>query len=399
MKTAAVIAEFNPFHNGHKYLCDTIKKEYGIDHCIAIMSGDFVQRGDTAIINKHARAELAVKAGFSAVFELPLFYATSSAPDFAYGGVSIADALGVDYLFFGSESGDTATLEKTADFLLSPSQEFDLCVKTHVKAGNTYAKALSLALKECKITESDFSAPNDILALEYIKSLKKSGSATIPLAVKRLGVDHDSTDISGNIASATQLRKMIKSGDFVSSFVPVDLPHPPLFIEDFMGMLNYRLHYITEKELLNTPGISSDLAHKIIKNRHLTDYRNLIDAIKSKNFSESSIRRAFIHILLNMQKDEALYPDGHLVAPSSVRLLAMSKEGADAVRFCKEHGNITIFTKPRDILDKGDALLTKDMEAADLYEKVYSSKYSSPYIADCSKSPVIIWGNTITAKA
>lgn len=390
MKTAAVIAEFNPFHNGHKYLLDTIKKEYGIDYCIAIMSGDFVQRGDVAVVNKHLRAEMAIKAGFSAVFELPLIYATASAPDFAYGGACIAHKLGVDYLFFGSETGDTTALEKTADALLCPAPLLDAYINANVKKGLTYAKAVSEALISSGISDVSFSAPNDILAVEYIKALKKLNSPVKPIAIKRTGVDHNSVTAYGSIASATLLRSKIMDHHDISLYIPDSYDFYPLFMDDFMDMLTYRMHFITEEVLKNTPGISHDLSNKILKCSKFTEYRALVDACKSKNFSESSIRRALIHILLGLQKDPSLFPDGHVCSPTSLRLLAMKRDDSPLIKAFKNREQITIYTKPKDILDHDVALLSADISASDLYEKVYSIKYHTPFVSDCQKSPILL---------
>ncbi len=389
MKTAAVIAEFNPFHNGHKYLLDTIKNEYGVDYCIAIMSGDYVQRGDIALVNKHKRAEMAVHAGFSAVFELPLLYAGSSAPDFAYGAASIADALGVDYLFFGSESGDTESLCKLADIMNNPDDTLEEAINNNVKSGMSYAKAVSSALIACGICKEDFSSPNDILALEYIKTLKKLRSKLEPIAIKRKGVGHNSAVANDNIASASSLRSKIHEGAPVSDFIPYHMDFKPLFMDDFFNMLSYRLHYISEDELKNTPGISGDLANKIKKSENATSYRQLIDSCKSKNFSESTIRRAFIHILLSVQKNDILYPDGHVAYPHSIRLLALTKSDSFLLKSFKEKEALYIYTKPKEIIDKEDALLLLDMKASDLYEKVYASKYRVDFIHDCQKTPLI----------
>lgn len=219
MKTAAVIAEFNPFHNGHKYLCETARN-LGADRVIAVMSGNWVQRGDTAIISKFARAKQALKCGFDLVVELPTYWAMSTAQSFATGAIDIISNLGADMLVFGSECGDATKIMKAAYCIRS--KEFENTLKELLSNGIPLAKARETAVEQLCGNGDVLSSPNDTLATEYILAAKSINSKMSFHAVKRTGVDHDSDKSSGDICSASMLRNLIKKGDLYEAgrFMP-----------------------------------------------------------------------------------------------------------------------------------------------------------------------------------
>ena len=230
MKVVGLITEYNPFHNGHVYHIQKAKEVTGADFIVVVMSGNYVQRGTPAIIDKYSRTKMALLGGADLVLELPLPYATSSAEDFAMGAITLLDKLGVvDYVCFGSESGDTKSLYEIAKTLLEEPIEYQKLLQQYVKSGKNFPKARSLALFEYiqkyhmlnpnsgfSFLDNDkdyfldiISAPNNILAIEYIKAIIKRNSPIKPIAIKRITTGYHDTDLSNNIASATGIREYI----------------------------------------------------------------------------------------------------------------------------------------------------------------------------------------------
>lgn len=190
IKTAGIIAEYNPFHNGHQYQIEEIRRQTGADFVIAAMSGDFVQRGEPAIFDKYTRTRMALCGGADLVVELPALFATSSAEDFAACGVSLLGSLGTDFLCFGSESGNLSHLQKAAEILSEESAIWQPLLQTYLKQGETYPSARSLAVAELTGDpglSTLLATPNNILAVEYLKALKQQRSSMIPVTIRRRG--------------------------------------------------------------------------------------------------------------------------------------------------------------------------------------------------------------------
>ena len=214
MSVAGIIAEFDPFHNGHQYLIDTVRRELSPRAVVCVMSGNFTQRGEPAILDKFTRAQLAVKGGADLVVELPVCCAVNAAREFAFGGVRTLHLLGfVTHLAFGSETGDVNLLERAAELALKENDAFRKALKGQMEAGRPYGTAYTRALKAVLGPEiadfPDFPASNDILALEYIKQLKQGISDMQPYAVKRAGAGHKDTEIGKVYSSGEAIRMML----------------------------------------------------------------------------------------------------------------------------------------------------------------------------------------------
>lgn len=382
MKSAAIIAEFNPFHNGHIYLIDTIKNEYDVDFVAVFMSGDFVQRGEPAIFDKYTRAALALDGGADVVFELPAVYATSSAPDFAYGGVLLSNALNcIDYLAFGSECGDIESLKATAELLNNEPDDFKAMLINGQKDGKSYALALSDAL-EAYCGSSVLKSPNNILGVEYIKSLLKLNSKLSPITITRYGVSHDSvetfTDPSNGhtYESASLIRKKIhESADKNKDF--------PMFYEDFALPLFSSLRSISKENLSRVLGADADMANRILSaSLTSSSLSELIENSAHKQITRASISRVLIHLLLDIfEQDKS--------EPSYVRLLAMKKSVSPFMKQAQRNSAIPIVTKAADFGIYDNQLFMKDLFAADLYSRARSLKYNIPFTPDIKKPPII----------
>lgn len=318
MKTVGIIAEFNPFHNGHKYLIEKAKEETNADRVIVIMSGNFTQQGNIAVIDKFKRAEIATNYGVDLVIELPTIYAVSSAETFAKGAIDILDKLNiVDYLAFGTEAASLIMLQSIASKILDNENLLSEKIKENLKSGITYALARDKALKEILTTSeyAEISSPNNILAIEYLKELLKIKSNIVPVAIKRANANHNDTSIYTNsfFASATSLRNHLENMENsvldIENYVPnltyqALLDSNLLFNNDMYTLLRYIITEADNKKLSSIYEISEGLENKIKESATTSlSYFELLNNVKSKRYTLSRIKRIFTHILLELTSD------------------------------------------------------------------------------------------------
>lgn len=363
---AGIVAEFNPFHNGHKYIIDCAKRD---GHKVfTVISSNFVQRGETAIISKFDRAKQALLGGADLVCELPCPWSMSTAQNFAFGAVSQLVTLGVEILYFGSESGDTERLVKAAEII--DSAEFQSCIKERINAPVTYAALRQEILSEFDPSLSDIlSGPNDTLAVEYISAAKKLGSKLEFKAVKRVGVGHNDTDASGEYANASSIREKIIARDFnyISKYMPyksaeIFLQTDISYMENIEIAVLSRLRTITAEELNRVPDVKEGIENLIISAaREATSLEELYTLIKSKRYTHARIRRiimaAFIGIDNSFFKTE----------PPYVRILGFRR---DAITLAPNYPRKPIVTKVSQIdsLDEYSQKVFKtECRATDLF--------------------------------
>lgn len=357
MKLCATIAEFNPFHNGHKHLIDTFKDNF--DAAIAIMSGNFVQRGESAIFTKFARANAAVANGVDLVIELPVIYALSSAETFASGAIKTLNQTGViDTLFFGSEEGEIEKLSAIARIGADESEEFKALLQKRLSEGMSYPKALGEIYKSYGFREAIISSPNNILAIEYIRSLIKTNSVMKPATLKRLGAAHDSATASGTIASASHIRSLIKNDECTKVYMPQYTYPAPVFNNSFSNIILYALKSATRDDFIRTPDCSPELASRFIEASKMNSVEDVIKEIKSKNFTESRIRR----ILWNLVIKNTLSPK---TDPTYIRILAQSRRGGEVINHMKKHASLPIVQKGVQLKD--DPIFSVEARATDIY--------------------------------
>ncbi len=324
MKTAAIICEFNPFHNGHKYLIDTVKKHHA-DAVVAIISGSFVQRGDVAVVDKYQRALCALQNGCDLVVELPTVFAVSSAQDFAKGGVDIAKALNVDMLCFGAEDSDTDTLIKTADILSETA--FENKLREYLACGEYYPKAVHNAVTDIAgdAYSQIVSKPNNTLAVEYIKALNNTGIS--PVAIKRKGADHDSEITSQTIASATHIRNLVFENKSYEQFTCINIENYA-DISKIETAILYKLRTMQKENFELLPDVQEGLHNRLYEcSRNSNSLEDLYSNIKTKRYTLARIRRIIISALLGITKDDrnknAMY----------VRVLGMNDTGAKIIKY------------------------------------------------------------------
>ena len=300
MKIVGIVSEFNPFHNGHKYLLKKVK-DLGFTHTVCVMSGDFVQRGEVAICDKRQRATAALQNGADLVVELPVFYSLSRSEIFAKQSVKTLENLGADTIAFGCECDDKALLKKCA----VATEKYSSCdeVKALTNNGLSFPNALQQVISkyEGKEVSQILSGANNTLAIEYIKNLSDS---TDFLPIKRIGVSHDSSNITGNIASASNIRQMLKQCNDASDFLPV-LPEN---ISDFSEIENavfLKIRSMNKNELSEFADMTDELCDRFIKcSKSSVSFSDFLTQVKTKRYTLARIKRICLCIFLDIKKDD-----------------------------------------------------------------------------------------------
>lgn len=382
-KTAAIIAEYNPFHNGHKFQIEETRKITGADFIVSIMSGDFVQRGVPAIFDKYTRTKFALENGADLVIELPVIYALSSAEGFAKGAVNILNKLNcIDYLSFGSESGDLDLLKSIANMRNNISSEDDLRIKELLKTGLSYPSALNQVLQY----DTDIiSSPNNILAIEYLRALECEASTIIPMTVKRSdnGYSNECFSSSDKNISATALRKLIFDNDITyGNYLPYELSENiienAVKIDDFSSVLYYKLLSEVSEGYTKYLDVDNNLSGRIVNSlKDFSSISSFIDLLKTKNYTYTRICRALFHILLN------IYTDDFTCEASYARVLGFKKSAATLMHDIKGNSELSLITKLSDA--PKCQMLKKDIFASSIYENI-NGRHRNEY----RMSPIIV---------
>lgn len=397
-KVLGIIAEYNPFHNGHLYHINESKKAVDADYVVAIMSGNFVQRGDTSLIDKWSKAEMAIKNGVDLVIELPLLYSISSAENFAEGGIKMLNSFNiVDYISFGSELCDVNILNEFADVLFHEPKEFVSVLNHELSKGFSYPKArenaLLMYLNDIRKYANILSSPNNILAIEYLKALKKYKSSIVPVSITRNKVDYNSTQIVDGFASATAIRKIAMTNDVwslrqampKSSF---DIMYECLragktvsSLAKFEKEIIYNLRRMTISQIANLPDVTEGLEYSI-KNaaNSCNTIDELINIVKSKRYTTTRLKRILVYCLLGITKRDIM--DSRKVAPY-IRVLGFNERGKELLSGIS-HANpkLEIVTSVKKYLETSSNrilrnMLEKDIFATDIYTLGYDYDSSS----------------------
>ncbi len=376
MKTAAIICEYNPFHNGHKYQIEQAKLTHNAVVCI--MSGSFVQRGDIAVFDKWTRTKMALLSGADLVIELPVCYSLNTAERFCFGGVCLADSLGiVDTLFFGSESGETEKLSKTAQMLLDEPFEISEKIKENMSEGMSFPLARTKAYQGI-IDEELITQPNNILGIEYIKALKKIDSPIKPQAHKRALVSHNDLQSKDRFASATLIRELLLKKEDISQFVPYSYPKPTNK-DKLNEILRYKLFEMTKEEIAKINDVSEGLENRIREStKDCFTFEEMCGYIKSKRYTLSRIRRILFSCLIGI--DKTIAQD----MPSYIRVLGASQKGLELLSEIKSKSKLPIITKTADFKNFNKSL-DLDIKATDIYNIICNK----PLGEDFYKSPEI----------
>lgn len=412
MKTAGIIAEYNPFHNGHRYHIARTKAESGADYVVAAMSGDFVQRGAPAIIGKFERARMALENGVDLVIELPVRYSLGSAGYFATGAVGLLHSLGIiDVLSFGSESQDLLSLQNISNILEEEPLPYHSRLLAFQRQGLSYPAARQRALQEylgSTALPALWPNPNDILAIAYLRALRRQNSSIRPLAIRRAGGGYHQSRLTGPLSSAAAIRQMFQShagngvpfgDDRLRSALPDNVFHFlenswqktfPLLQEDFSLLYQYQLLSEKEKGFEQYLDVTKDLSHKI--SNTLSKFETVetyVRLLKTKDLTQAKIQRALLHILLGI-KDYAIED----TPPAYIRILGFRKDSGPLLSLLKKRAALPLIAKPADarklLGKKSHEMFQEDIYASSIYQSVLSHKFHTPARNEYRRGIVIL---------
>ena len=424
MKVNGIIAEYNPFHNGHLYQLAESRRLTGADYTIVVMSGDFVQRGAPAMLDKHVRARMALLGGADLVLELPVLHAVSSAEQFAAGAVALLDRLGVvTHLCFGSECGDPDVLGRIAGYLLVEPDSYRSDLQRLLRQGHSYPAARARALSLHAVRADDdaafsedwariLSSPNNILGIDYIKALKKRNSPITPVTVRRIGAGYHDCELqnewdspamqqhgsqhaqdsfnasSVQPSSARAIRQALQSGVFPEQLRPY-LPESSAQLlvdclsakkcvqpDDFSSILYYKLLTQKEQGYENYLDVSAALSDRI-RNKlgEFTGWESFCDILKTKDVTYTRISRCLLHILLGIEKAHLNLALSLDHAPYA-KMLGFRRSAAPLLGAVKAHSSIPLLAKLADAQNilSADAnrMLRQDIYASDIYQGIVS---------------------------
>ncbi len=387
-KVLGIIAEYNPFHNGHLYHLKNSKELTGCDYTIAIMSGNFTQRGSTSLIDKWEKTKMALSNDIDLIIELPVLYSISSAENFAEGAIKILNSLGiVDYLSFGSETSDITILNKISDVIYNEPKEYKAMLLHELKKGVSFPKArenaLLMYLNDIRTFSSVLSSPNNILGIEYLKALKKYNSNIKPISISRYNSEYNSNSFSNNIASATAIRNLVKnkSFDIIKNLVPsktysilmenISTGHIVTDINIFEKEIIYILRKMTVEEIANLPDVSEGLEFSIKKAANsCNSIVEFLNIIKTKRYTQTRIQRILLYALLGITKADMEISKNTL---PYIRVLGFNENGKNLIsEIAKNNPKLNIITSVKKFIDVNknknlNLMLNKDIFATNVY--------------------------------
>ncbi len=406
-KVLGIIAEYNPFHNGHLYHLEASKKLTAADYTVAIISGNFTQRGSTSIVDKWSKTKMALENGIDLVIELPVLYSISSAENFADGAIKILNSLGiVDYLSFGAETSDISILNNIANILYSEPEEYKKLLSIELEKGLSFPKARENALLDYIKNSDDIvpenriidfekyskvlSSPNNILGIEYLKALKKYKSSIKPVCISRFKAEYNSSNFSENIASATAIRELIKNKNFdtiktviplESSSVLMDCINSGCVVPDlnrFEKEIIYTLRKMSIEEIANIPDVSEGLEFSIKKAANSCNNINeFLDIVKSKRYTITRLQRILLYALLSISKENMQL--SKKVEKPYIRVLGFNDNGKKLVsEIATKNPELKLITSVKKFMDSNfnknlQIIFDKDVWATDVYSLAFEN--------------------------
>ena len=387
-----IIAEYNPFHNGHLYQIEEAKKQTGAQYVVAVMSGNFTQRGNTSLVNKWAKTKMAIENGVDVVIELPTVYSISSAENFALGAIKILDSLKVvDTLCFGTETSDSAALNNIANVLLNEPKEYVTMLNHELNKGLSYPKArdnaLMMYLNDIKRYANIMSGSNNILAIEYLKALKKLKSPMVPMSIERKNVYYNDERIIDEYASSTAIRKLVANNQYdeIRKVMPtnsymilkeeIEKGNYVFDLIKYEKEILYNLRKMSVKEIAELPDVSEGLEN-LIKNaaNSCNNLIELVNIIKSKRYTQTRIQRILLYTLLGITKKDM--ETSKKVVPYA-RILGFSEKGKELLSdICRINSKIQMVVSVKKYLETSNIkplkeMLQKDIFATDIYTLGY----------------------------
>ena len=387
-KVIGIIAEYNPFHNGHLYHFKESLKVTDSSYSIAIISGNFTQRGSTSLVDKWAKTEMAIKNGIDLVIELPLLYSISSAENFAEGAIKILDSLKiVDYLSFGSESGNLSTLNMIVDVLNKEPKAYKNILSHELSKGLSFPRArenaLLMYLNDIRRFSNVLSSPNNILGIEYLKALKKLKSPITPITIERYNAGYHDTTYNGNVASATAIRNIVKNNgwDILRKVVPentfsillenIKVGHIVPDLSVFEKQIIYNLRKMSIQEIAELPDVSEGLENAIKNTANsCNSVVEFLNIIKSKRYTNTRIQRILLYALLGITKKDMTLSKK---STPYIRILGFNDKGKYLIsEIAKANPKLEIITSVKKYMDTSNNknskyILEKDIWATNIY--------------------------------
>jgi predicted nucleotidyltransferase len=399
LSVLGLIVEYNPLHNGHLYHFNTSLDITQAEYSICVTSGNFVQRGEPAVVDKWSRTLMALHAGIDLVIEIPVIFCVQSAESFSYGAISILNSLGVvDTLCFGSEIGEIDFLKKIAYIISNEPEEYREHIRQGIDSGLSFAVSRSKAVikylkgdldsEQLSEIEHMLQSSNNILGLEYIKWLIRLNSQITPVTIKRMYSNYNDLSIDTPFASATAIRSNIRENiDSITNIVPYytldilkkqfSLGKGPVYLEDYSQALLCMLRKMSLEEISKVMDVNEGLEHRIKKASLISgDITKLISNIKSKRYAETRIRRILVHLLLGMQKNDFSLAK-HAGGPQYIRVLGFSEKGKKLLSTIKQRCSLPIITNVGDYKKYNNPILKEmielDIRATDIYAACYQN--------------------------
>ena len=365
MKTAGIIVEYNPFHNGHLHHIKETRRKSKCDCLIAVMSGNFTQRGEPAMIDKFTRTKMALENEVDLVIELPFLLTIQSADIFACASVSLLNYLGVDELYFGSESGNVEELHKLSEII--NSKEYNKLIKAFLKEGNSYPTSSALAVKELS-NSTLYNKPNNILGIHYINAVKTLNSKMKIKTIKRIKTNyHDDLTEGTKIQSASAIRKLLKANTEVKDFVPLSVNEllknrKVIDLEMFFEYLKYKIISSSNKDLKKIFGMKEGLENRIKSIKDFSSVNDLIEKVISRRYTNSKLKRSLVHILCQTEK-ELMDP----IQIPYIRILGMNDVGKNYLNIVKKGLSVPLISK---ITENIHPYLDTELKVSMLYSLV-----------------------------
>ena len=398
MKTAAVIAEYNPFHRGHAYQLEQLRDEYGVTHTAAVMSTSVTQRGEPALCDMFVRAHAAVLGGADAVFALPYVYSAQTAEIFAGGGVRLADSIGADILAFGCEDCEPELFSRTAEILIDEPDEYRAHLKYCLDQGLSFAVSRQKALEAVLNCSLELiRRPNNILAVEYIKALKLINSSVRPVLIKRHMAGHASSSVSGGYAGSSHIRRMILSGNeqkITECFPEHEAVRELVLnaekndIERYNYVIKAFIKMSTDEQIRQTAYYEQGLENRMREYAGLLNNGTecYIQAVSSSRYTKNRIRRLIMNLILGYSAEDLEFFRQY--TPGFVRLLAADEKGRELVNFIKQNSRISVISN---MLKEDGQMNVHDRRTADFDSKAYDFYHLHADAKDDRKiHPVII---------
>jgi predicted nucleotidyltransferase len=403
MNVLGIVTEYNPFHNGHLYHLEESVKLCKADYVVGVMSGNFIQRGEPAIVNKWSRTQMALLGGVDLVIELPVIYAMSSAEFFSFGAVKILDSLGIiDYICFGSESGNINHLSQVAEVLSNEPQGFKILLKDCLNQGLSFPAARHEALINyfsydmvlSKNINKIMSSPNNILGIEYLKAIKRLGSSITPKTIPRIANKYNTEYITGDISSATSIRKRLSSDGWKRDLNIFEQIMPktsldilkeefmngrgPVFSKDFESIILAFLRKMSLEEIAAMPFIGEGLENRIKSCASFSGTLNeLIETIRTRRYPKTRIQRSLFNLLLGLTHSEFMQFNKH-GGPQYIRVLGFNSKGQHLLSAIKERATLPIIVKTANYKNSCNPLLSRMLEIESLATDLYVLAYSNP---------------------